>query len=95
MIMDDHMEENVIKQDLRDFIVNNYMAGGGTRPLEDDDSFLDKGIIDSIGVIELVHFIQDKYSIRITVPEIVPENFDTLDNLSRYILSKKGTGGDA
>lgn len=56
--------------------------------LNDDDSFLDKGIIDSIGVIELTNFIQDKYDIKIEVPEIVPDNLDTLNNLERYITKK-------
>ena len=56
--------------------------------MDDNDSFLEKGIIDSIGVIELTGHIQRTYRIKIKVPEIIPENFDTLNNLERYITKK-------
>lgn len=77
-----------LKNELKEFIIGNYMAGIKNASLSDTDSFLDNGIIDSIGVIELIHFIQDKYGIKIDVPDIVPENFDTLSNLCRYISRK-------
>jgi len=77
-----------IKNELRKFIIDRYMSRFDKNKLSDGDSFLDKGIIDSIGVIELAAFIQKRYGIKIKPPEIVPENFDTLDNLERYILKK-------
>ncbi|MFA6143007.1 MAG: acyl carrier protein [Candidatus Omnitrophota bacterium] len=77
-----------IKNELRKFIIDHYFIGFGKSELSDDDSFLEKGIIDSIGVIELAAFIQKRYSIRIKPPEIIPENFDTLNNLERCILKK-------
>ncbi|MGB2706004.1 MAG: acyl carrier protein [Candidatus Omnitrophota bacterium] len=76
-----------IKEELRRFIISNYLKSDSAR-LDDGDSFLEKGIIDSIGVIELASFIQEKYGIKIEVPEIMPENFDTLNNLERYITKK-------
>ena len=79
---------NDIKEEIRKFIIQNYLRGAKNRKLGDDDSFLDQGIIDSIGVIELTNFIQEKYDIKIEVPEIIPENFDTLNNLERYITGK-------
>ncbi len=75
-----------MKEILKKFIIDNYLLGSGD--IKDDDSFLDNGIIDSIGVIELTNFIQDKFKIKITVPEIIPENLDTLNNLERYITRK-------
>ena len=72
-------------------IIDNYLKGAGSDRLSDDDSFLKKGIIDSIGVIELTSFIQNRYGIKIKVTEIVPENFDTLNNLERYITKKTDT----
>jgi acyl carrier protein len=64
------------------------MLGSAKAKLADDDSFLEKGIIDSIGVIELTTFIQNEYDIRIEVPEIVPANLDTLNNLESFITRK-------
>ena len=66
----------------------NYLAGGPGEELGNGDSFLKKGIIDSIGVIELVQFIQQEYKIKVEVREIVPENFDTVDNLEKYVQRK-------
>ncbi len=77
-----------IKTELREFIIKNYLKRTKGIQLSDDDSFLKKGILDSIGVIELTTFIQHKYDIRVKVNEIVPENFDTLNNLERYISKK-------
>lgn len=77
-----------IKKEMKEFIINNYLLGSKDIQLNDNDSFLEKGIIDSIGVIELTNFIQDKYNIKIEVPEIIPDNLDTLNNLERYITKK-------
>ena len=78
-----------IKDELREFIINNYLKGAKNKKLlKDDDSFLEKGIIDSIGVIELASFMQEHYGIKIEVPEIMPENFDTLNSLEKYIKRK-------
>lgn len=77
-----------IKKEIKNFIVSNYLRGLRGGALSDDDSFLEEGIIDSIGVIELAAFIQKRFGIRIKVPEIIPENFDTLNNLEKYINKK-------
>jgi len=80
--------ENDIKEDIRRFITANYLKNLADNKLADNDSFLEQSIIDSIGVIELAAFIQKKYRIKIEVAEIVPENFDTLNNLEKYIKKK-------
>ncbi len=77
-----------IKDELRKFIIDNYLLGSKKADLSDGDSFLDKGIIDSIGVIELATFIQKRFKIKIEVSEIVPANLDTLDNLESFISRK-------
>jgi len=77
-----------IKSEIKKFIIDNYLRGAEDAQLSYDDSFLEKGIIDSIGVIELTSFIQEKYGIKIEVAEIIPENFDTLNNLERYTTKK-------
>ena len=80
----------ILRQELRKFIIDNYMKGFGSCNLSDDDSFLRQGIIDSVGVIELTNFVQRDYDIKIEVTEIMPENFDTINNLERYINKKLG-----
>lgn len=77
-----------IKGELKKFIIDRYLSGISKIRLSDSDSFLEKGIIDSIGVMELAVFIQNRFGFRIRPPEIIPENFDTLDNLECFILKK-------
>ena len=77
-----------IKAEIKEFIIRNYLRGDKGSKLGDNDSFLELGIIDSIGVIELTGFIRERYNINIEVTEIVPENFDTLNNLEKYITGK-------
>jgi acyl carrier protein len=76
-----------IKRELRNFIASKYLKSEDSA-LGNNDSLLSLGIIDSIGVIELVQFIQEKYKIKITVTEIIPENLDTLDDLEKFISRK-------
>jgi acyl carrier protein len=56
--------------------------------LEDDTSFLEEGIIDSTGVLELVGFIEEDFSITVEDEELVPENLDSINNVTTYLERK-------
>ena len=73
---------------LRTFIIDNFMFGENAASLANNDSFLDKGIIDSTGVLELVSFIQDEYKIVIEDEELIPDNLDSIDKLVHFIEGK-------
>lgn len=73
---------------LREFVRENFLFGQDT-PFSDDDSFLELGIIDSTGVLELVAFLESRYDIRIADDELVPENLDTIHNLVRFLETKQ------
>jgi acyl carrier protein len=77
-----------LKNEIRDFILENFMMGMEKSELQDSDSLLDKGIIDSTGVLELVGFIEDHYQISIEDDELVPDNLDSVDNLIKFIEKK-------
>lgn len=55
---------------------------------DDRTSFLDTGIIDSTGVLELVSFLEEQFDITVEDSELVPENLDSIDNLVRYLGTK-------
>jgi acyl carrier protein len=76
-----------IKNKVRDFIVENFLFGDA-EGLGDDTSFLDEGIIDSTGVLELVSFIEKAFSIQVEDDEMVPQNLDSLNCAAVYIQSK-------
>jgi acyl carrier protein len=77
-----------IREKLTQFFEENFMIELGNG-FGEDDSFLESGIIDSTGVLELVTFLEDDFGIKVKDDEIVPENLDSLNNLEAYIKSKK------
>lgn len=79
-----------IKEKLKIFIINNFLLGDHSKTFNDDDSFLEKGIIDSTGVLELVNFIEETYDIRVEDEELVPDNLDSLNKIVSYIEKKIG-----
>ena len=80
---------NERKKKVREFIVENFLFGD-ENGLKDDSSFLEEGIIDSTGVLELVKFLEDTFSIKVDDEELVPENLDSLDYIAAYLDSKIG-----
>jgi acyl carrier protein len=78
----------MIRNQLRKFIVDNFMFGN-SNGIKDDASFLGEGIIDSTGVLELVAFIEETFDLRVDDEELIPENLDSVDNIVGY-LQKKG-----
>jgi len=76
-----------IKSKIRDFIVENFLFGSSDE-LNDDSSFLDGGIIDSTGVLELVEFLEEDFSISIDDEELVPENLDSINNVAAFLKIK-------
>ena len=76
-----------MEQALRKFVVDNYLFG---RDLDfsDDDSFLEKGIIDSTGVLELVSHLESTYGIQVRDDDLLPENLDSISRLVRFLERK-------
>jgi len=81
-----------LKSEIRNFIVENYLYGQEDSEFIDDTSFLEKGLIDSTGVLELVSFIEDKYGISVDDDELIPDNFDSIQKLSVFITGKMNNG---
>jgi acyl carrier protein len=75
------------KETIRSFIVENFMFGNDNG-LQNDTSFLDEGIIDSTGILELVDFLESEFSIDVEDEELIPENLDSLNNLDAYLSRK-------
>ena len=79
-----------VNEKIRSFILENVLAGARGAALNDDDSFLETGVIDSTGILELVSFIEDEFKIEVKDDELVPDNFDSVSKLSGYITTKIG-----
>lgn len=80
---------NDVEAKIREYIGANLMMGQDVSTLAVDDSFLDNGIIDSTGVLELISFLEDGFGIQVLDQEMTPANLDSIGNLMRFIASKK------
>ena len=77
-----------IKEQVRDYIVENFVMGSTKFVLNDTDSFMDKHVVDSTGFLELVTFIEDSWSLTVEDEEMVPENLDSLANIEAFVNRK-------
>ncbi len=76
------------KEQIRQFIINNfYVADAAT--LKDEQSLLDAGIVDSTGVLEVIAFIEREFSITVADAEMLPENLDSIANITRFVEKKR------
>ncbi len=71
------------------FIVDNFLFGTNGDVLSPEDSLIEKGLIDSTGVLELVAFIQETFQIRVEDHEIVPANLDSIEKIATFVRLKK------
>ena len=77
-----------IKEQIRHFLAENFIFSSNGFELDDDVSLLEEGVVDSTGVLELVMFIEDSFGFQVPDQEIIPANFDTVDNLAAYVQRK-------
>ncbi len=73
---------------LRAYIADNILFSNEGYPYPDDASFLENGILDSTNILELVMFAEEEFGCSIEDREIIPDNFDSISKLSRFIVSK-------
>ena len=78
-----------VKAQIKDYIIENFLFGDGDVLQDDDMSLLDEGVIDSVGVMELVAFLEGDLGIKVADDELVPENLDSLNNLAAFVGRKK------
>ena len=76
-----------IREQVREFIVENFLFGSD-EGLTDEVSFLDEGIIDSTGILELVSFLEEAFDIAVEDEELIPENLDSIKNVVAYLEKK-------
>jgi len=77
----------VVLDEVREFIIENFLFGDRER-FKPDLSFLETGVIDSTGMLELVGFLEDRYKIQVRDEEFVPENLDSLRNIEGFLRRK-------
>jgi acyl carrier protein len=84
------IDQSAIRQRVREFIGETFLVGNEKDKLNDSDSFMQHGIVDSTGILELATFVESEYSITVEDNEMVPDNLDSIDNLAGFIGRKLG-----
>jgi acyl carrier protein len=75
------------KQKIRQFVVSNFLFGQDNG-LAENASFLENGIVDSTGVLELVAFAESEFGVKVDDADLVPENFDSINAVAGYLQRK-------
>jgi acyl carrier protein len=83
---DDFLPMNQTKQ-IRDFVISNFMFGEGAG-LNDDASLIDRGIVDSTGMLELIVFLEETFRLKIDPDEMIPENLDSVTKAAAFVSRK-------
>jgi len=74
---------------VRNFILENYLFSEDQSELDSNDSFLNKGIIDSTGIMEVIFFLEDEFGVQVEDEDMVPENLDSINSIVRFIATKQ------
>lgn len=78
-----------IETKVRGYILNNYLFTDDDAALGNDDSFLERGIVDSTGIMELIFFLEQEFGVRIDDEDMVPENLDSVSRIAAFIGRKR------
>jgi acyl carrier protein len=78
------------KDAIRHFILKNFYVADPAA-LSDDGSLLDRGVIDSTGVLEVITFIENTFSVKVADEEMLPENLDSIDRIAAFVERKRAT----
>ena len=79
-----------IQQQIREYIVENILFGDGEN-LKSDTSFQDEGVMDSMGLLGLISFIEETYGITLDDDDLAIENLGSVQNISNFVERKLGT----
>ncbi len=76
------------KQQIKQFVLKNYLFTEDASALADSDSLIRNGTIDSTGMLELITHLEESYSIKVADVEMVPANFETIDAIGAFVARK-------
>lgn len=77
-----------VEQQVRSYILENFLFTDDESELNSADSFLDNGILDSTGILEVIYFLEDEFDIKVDDEEMVPENLDSVNNIVKFVAKK-------
>jgi acyl carrier protein len=85
-----NMTGNHVSTQIRKFILDKFPLAR-KQQIKDSDPLLESGVLDSLGVLDLVSFVEQEFSVHVADEELVPENFQTIDRIAAFVESKSST----
>jgi acyl carrier protein len=85
-----NMTGNHVSMQIRKFILDKFPLAR-KQQIKDSDPLLESGVLDSLGVLDLVSFVEQEFSVHVADEELVPENFQTIDRIAAFVESKSST----
>ncbi len=79
-----------VRENLRAYVLQNFLFSDDPALLDDNSSFRDSRTIDSMGMVELIGHMEEKYSIKVLDEDMVPEKLDSIDRLVAFVIQKNG-----
>ena len=79
----------MFKEELRSYILENFLFTDDQAELDDEDSFMEKEIIDSTGILEVIEFIEERCDFKVEDEDLLPENLDSVNRITAFIERKK------
>jgi acyl carrier protein len=80
---------DALRDQIRDFILENYLFTSDQSALGLDDSLLGRGIVDSTGMLEIIFFIEEQLGVKVKDEEMVPDNLDGVNKIANFVQSKR------
>jgi acyl carrier protein len=74
-----------VNERIREFIVTELMHEDGAVALADDESLLERGVLDSLGLLQVLAFLEQEYGFTVQDPDIIPENFESISAIATYV----------
>jgi acyl carrier protein len=85
--------DQAIADAVRAFVISNFLFGQDNEALVNDSSFLETGVVDSTGILELVAYVEQQFGIAVEDGELIPANLDSIDNVTAFVTRKLAAKG--
>jgi acyl carrier protein len=80
---------DALHDQIRNFILENYLFTNDESALNLDDSLLGRGIVDSTGMLEIIFFIEEQLGVKVKDEEMIPDNLDSVSKIAAFVSSKR------
>ena len=77
------------QKNIRTFVIENLLLGEEEKDFSDSQSFLESGLIDSTGILEVIAFLEEEYKISIADEEMIPDNLDSVDHIVAFLRTRQ------